>query len=207
MKASLSRCVLVGSWIAVWLACSCATTPVPQPGEPVVTTAASGILPNVGPGTSSEHPGLTTALGCGSAESTFALAYRRAHPIASQRANKAIVYFFQNDDDFDSATRPTVDWGIDGQWDGATQANSYFYDYVDPGEHHLCTLWRGGMDGGRLSDAVILNAEAGQTYYFLLTDVYNRDQRLNGSRLTPLESDQAQALTSKFRYSISKPRR
>lgn len=199
MKAKLSRWLLVSSWTVAWLASSCATTPALQPGEPAANTAA--LTPQI-----REDSEAATAPGCGAAESTFEVTSERAHPIAPQRANKAIVYLFQNDDDFDSSSRPTVDWGIDGQWDGATQANSYFYEYVDPGLHRICTLWRGGMDGGRLSDAVVLNAAAGQIYYFLLSDVYNKAQRLNGSRLTPLEKEEGQALIARFRHSTSKLR-
>lgn len=167
---------------------------VPLPGGSPNT---SGSVP------SSQDSASTSAIasGCGSTESAFEATSERSHPVAPPRAGKAIVYFFQDDQAFESRSRPTVDWGLDGQWDGATQENSYFYDYVDPGQHRVCTLWRGGMVGGRLSDSVLFTAEAGKVYYFRLANVFSRAARVNGARLTLLDDDEAQALLAKSRQS------
>ncbi len=55
------------------------------------------------------------------------------------------MYFLQDDKVFESRPRPTVKWGVDGNWVGATQRDTYFYLSVDPGEHHLCAEWESAV--------------------------------------------------------------
>jgi hypothetical protein len=45
--------------------------------------------------------------------------------------------------------------GLDGEWVGATQRNSYFSLSVDPGEHHVCAT-----EGGQLFAFAHFTAEA-----------------------------------------------
>lgn len=69
----------------------------------------------------------------------------RASPAA--QSDKALVYFLQDDLKYNTAPRPTTRFAIDGAWVGATHANSYFYVFVDPGEHHLCANWQSDRTG------------------------------------------------------------
>jgi len=68
--------------------------------------------------------------------------------------------------------------GLDGQWIGATNGNSYFYFSVDPGEHHLCTNWQGFSFLGktRAAGALHFTAEPGGVYYFRAKDIYVSDK-------------------------------
>jgi hypothetical protein len=147
------------------------------------------------------------AQGCGSGESAFEIASERAHPLAGPQNGKAIVYLIEDDRLFASRSRPTVDWGIDGEWIGATSANSYFYVYVSPGHHDLCTLWRvnARLTTGRQSSVASLIAEPGKAYYFAVADVFSPSARTTGMRLASVDEAQGKAMTSQFRHSTSKP--
>lgn len=82
---------------------------------------------------------------------------------------KALVYFLQDDLKFLSSPRPTTRFGIDGSWVGATHANSYFYVFVDAGEHHVCASWQTEVmvnyGDARSTAAAHLTFEAGKSYY------------------------------------------
>jgi len=83
------------------------------------------------------------APGCGPANVKFNVkADREKLALPAADSTKAVVFFLQDDVKFESKPRPTTRFGIDGNWVGATQANSYFLVFVDPGEHHLCASWQ-----------------------------------------------------------------
>lgn len=83
------------------------------------------------------------APGCGPENVKFDVKTEsKQHPMPAPEAGKALIFFLQDDAKFESRPRPTTQFGIDGAWVGATQANSYFYVSVDPGEHHLCANWQ-----------------------------------------------------------------
>ena len=50
----------------------------------------------------------------------------KQHPFAKPESGKALIYFLQDDPNFLSRPRPTTRFGLDGNWIGATQSNSYF---------------------------------------------------------------------------------
>ena len=84
-----------------------------------------------------------TAPGCGDPRIKFDVTSARSRrPLPKPEAGKAIVYFLQDDSEFNSHPRPTTRFAIDGIWVGATQSNAYFYVSVDPGEHHICAGWQ-----------------------------------------------------------------
>jgi hypothetical protein len=59
--------------------------------------------------------------------------------------------------------------GLDGEWIGATDAQSHLSFTVDPGVHHLCAVYQGhaaGMDAEGQTLLLRLDAEAAHTYYF-----------------------------------------
>jgi len=92
-------------------------------------------------------------------------------------AGKALVYFIENDSQFDSFPSPTTRMGVDGEWVGATHGNSYFYSSVDPGVHHLCASWQKAVLvlQGRQTAAAHFTAEAGNVYYFEVKNTWHRD--------------------------------
>jgi hypothetical protein len=70
------------------------------------------------------------------------------HPVMQPESGKAIVYFVEDDTEFQSTPKPTTRTGMDGTWAGANHGNCYFYSSVDPGEHHLCANWQSGIGIG-----------------------------------------------------------
>jgi hypothetical protein len=76
--------------------------------------------------------------GCGDKKIKWDVAADRSkHPIAAPEPGKALVYFLQDDTNFQVTPRPTTRFGLNRSWVGATPANAYFYVSVDPGEQHL----------------------------------------------------------------------
>ena len=154
------------------------------------------------------------APGCGPANVKFNVkttSERPAMPAAD--STKSLVYFLQDDVHFESRPRPTTRFGIDGNWVGATQANSYFFVSVDPGEHHLCANWQNRVSVGiplRPTAALHFNAEAGKAYYFRAKDIGrggNSTAPIAEVVLEKTDRDEAQVLMGSFEYSTSKPKK
>ena len=105
---------------------------------------------------------------------------------------------------FDSRPRPSTLVGLDGQWIGATDGNSYFYFSVDLGEHHLCTNWQGFSFLGKMrtAGAPHFTAEAGGVYYFRAKDIYLSDEYFD-LKLEQVDSDEGQLLVGRFAFSSS----
>jgi hypothetical protein len=149
--------------------------------------------------------GTAVAPGCGPAKTEFEVTTGQdPHPSSRATDGKALVYFLQDDKEFASRPRPTVRFGVDGAWAGATHSNSYFYVSVDPGEHHLCASWQGefSLTPQRRDAAFLFTAEAGHVYYFRADD----SSRLPGVIFKPVNSDEALLLMSKFLFSTSHPK-
>lgn len=154
------------------------------------------------------------APGCGSANVKFDVKTGHEKPAAPAPAStKAVVFFLQDDVKFESRPRPTTRFGIDGNWVGATQANSYFFVSVDPGEHHLCASWQNRVSVGiplRPTAALHFNAEAGKTYYFRAKDIGRGSPSPSPIAeviLEKMDSDEAQVLMGSFEYSTSAPKK
>lgn len=151
------------------------------------------------------------APGCGAANIEFDVKTdNKQHPTAQPDAGNALVYFLQDDSEFGSRPRPTVRFGIDGAWVGATHSYSYFYVSVDPGEHHICSSWQGLVvlvGPARREAALHFTAEAGRAYYFRANDILDRESRLPAVLLRPLDSDEAQLLMTNFASSTSHPKK
>lgn len=151
-----------------------------------------------------------SAGGCGPAGVHFTVkTERHKHPVVRPENGKALVYFLQDDAQFQSRPRPTTRIGIDGTWIGATNANSYFYVPVDPGEHHVCASWQSfvGFTTGHTASAVSFRAEAGQTYYFVVRNSWIRElQKPAESELKPVDDAEGELLASKFSLSTSHPK-
>ena len=153
------------------------------------------------------------APGCGADNTKFDVKTDRSqHPLVKLEPGKALVYFLQDDTYFQSVPRPTTRFGLDGNWVGATQANAYFYVSVDPGEHHLCADWQSfvSFNVAKKSAAAHFTAEAGSVYFFVVNDHADsgrEHERPAGMKLSPLDSDEAQLLMSKFGFSTSRVRK
>jgi hypothetical protein len=148
--------------------------------------------------------------GCGRDNVKFEVKTDRSqHPLAKPEAGKALVYFLQDDTDYLSRPRPTTRFGLDGTWVGATQSNAYFYLSVDPGEHHICAGWQTlvNVNTGGESAAAHFNADADGAYFFIVRNHFLEKHGPAGMTLSPVDSDEAQLLMSKFGLSTSHPKK
>lgn len=153
---------------------------------------------------------VAAAPGCGTANTKFDVESNSSkHPFAKPDSAKALIYFLQDDKEFESRPRPTTRFGLDGTWIGATQSNSYFYISVEPGEHHLCGEWQSFVAFGvaHKSGAARFTAAAGETYFFIVRDRYVEKVVPPGMSLASVDPDEAQLLMSKFAFSTSRPRK
>jgi Protein of unknown function (DUF2846) len=125
------------------------------------------------------------------------------HAAPQAVADKALVYFLQDDADYTSRPRPTTRLGVDGIWAGATHSDSYFYFTVEPGEHHLCAIWQaGGLNPDYGAAAAHFTAVAGHTYYFRAQNISGRDGT-EIIELGPVHSDEAQLLIQRYAFNSS----
>lgn len=148
--------------------------------------------------------GTAMAPGCGPEQGSFKVkSDEHRHPVTQPEPGKALVYFLQEDKVFESRPRPTVKWGLDGAWVGATQSDAYFYLSVDPGEHHLCSMWQTAVivGAGHQAAAASLFAEPGGVYYFIARNRYWNETHTAYVKLEQLDPDEAQLLMSKFAFS------
>jgi hypothetical protein len=153
------------------------------------------------------NPTPNGAPGCGNPEVKFNVkADKSQHPEAQPPSGKALVYFVENDDMFESFPKPTTRLGVDGVWVGANHGNSYLSFAVDPGEHHLCASWQSFVAIGsrETSGAAHFTAEAGQVYFFRVKNVFIRDR--GHLEFSPIDSDEGQLLASRYALSTSHPK-
>ncbi len=160
--------------------------------------------------------------GCGEEAAKFAVNTSKGSHSVQPEAGKALVYFIEDDSNFNSNPKPTTRAGLDGQWVGATHGNSFLYLTVDPGVHHLCASWQGRGQNtllalrvgistgyGKKVSAYRFTAEAGGTYYFLAKNIliFSGDRVPDNTldmTLTQLNSDQGQLMVDRSALSASK---
>jgi len=159
--------------------------------------------------TQNKPAGVAVPPGCGPINEKFEVKTDKAqHPVTQAEAGKAVVYFVEDDTNFQSTPKPTTRIGLDGSWVGANHGNSYFYFTVDPGEHHLCASWQSwvGIGTRNNASAAHFTAEAGGVYYFSVKNSWLRESQIMGMELVPLDSDEGQLLASKFSFSTFHPK-
>jgi len=139
---------------------------------------------------------------------------KNKHPAATPDGGKALVYVvevYEKLVDTINIGSPTTKVGLDGAWVGANKGNSYFFFFVDPGEHHLCANWQSHLR--RVSKLVSLagfKAEAGKAYYFRAR-IIPQSSAVGGQvaslELEPVNSDDGQLLVASSSFSTSHPRK
>lgn len=140
---------------------------------------------------------------CGTPESRFEVKTDTGQHSAKPEPGKALVYFIQDDSDFASRPRPTTRVGIDGQWVGATHANSYFYFPVAPGVHHLCASWQSTDETSHNTAAAHFTAEANGVYYFEAKDSSPYRSGSPFITFSLLDSDEGQLVANELEFSTS----
>ncbi len=92
--------------------------------------------------------------------------------------------------------------GVDGNWVGANQGNSYFSFAVDPGEHHLCVNWQSRLEWRSRAFALAnFTAEADKVYYFRTRLFSTRSDYVFDLDL--VNSDQGKLLVASSAFSVS----
>lgn len=113
----------------------------------------------------------SAAAACGPEETKFDLKTSDAgHSLAQPEPGKALLYVIGQDGTqniFCKGCEIIARVGLNGDWIGAVNGDSFLSSSVAPGEHHLCTQWQSRFStrSKRLALANF-NAEAGKTYYF-----------------------------------------
>lgn len=152
---------------------------------------------------------INTAPGCGAASVKFDVKTDKSpHALVQPPSGQAMVYFVEDDTEFQSTPKPTTRIGVDGTWVGANHGNSYFSFAVAPGVHHVCASWQsltviGAHD---TSAAAHFTAEAGQVYYFRVKNTWLRGSLASQVDLSPVDTDEGQLLASRRPLSISHPK-
>jgi len=150
------------------------------------------------------------APGCGDPNAKFEVKTNKEHHPVQPEAGKALLYFIEDDSNWEMNPRPTTRMGVDGEWMGANHGNSYFFISVDPGVHHLCASWQPAVLPLKVKKAAAAHftAEAGGVYYFEVKNTWWREHGGTGViSLDPLDSDEGQLLASKFALSTSQPKK
>ena|SRR5947209_1293005 len=156
------------------------------------------------------RPADRAAGGCGPGAVHFEIKIdKHNRPTGGLEQGKALVYFIQDDTQFEARPRPTTRIGIDGTWVGATKANSYFYLSVFPGEHDLCSSWQSlpVFNAGQSAAAARFSAVEGQTYYFVVRNYYETTRHKPAEiELKAVDEAEGQLLASEFSFSTSHPK-
>jgi hypothetical protein len=125
------------------------------------------------------------------------------HTLVQPDPGKARVYFVQDIGVVNClGSCWTTKIGLDGEWVGANQRNSYFSLSVDPGEHHVCANLAEQFSPHTVAFAHF-TAEAGKVYYFRMRPFWEKDQLLT---IDPVDSDEAKYLIADYPLSVSHPK-
>jgi hypothetical protein len=178
--------------------------------KPVWTLGAFCAVLLLGAGSAATAQNTVEAPGCGLDKEHFDVkTTKRQHPETKEDADKAVVYFLQDDREFESTPKPVVRLGIDGKWIGATHGTSYLVTTVEPGEHHLCASWQTNVTIGahKQSGALHFTAEAGKVYFFSAQDRWLREHGAKPMKFEELDSDQGKLLIRQFAFATSQPKK
>jgi Protein of unknown function (DUF2846) len=158
----------------------------------------------------SEKADLRAAAGCGPAALRFdARADKKQPGVTQPQAGKTLVYVIQQGKPLGADSAVTTRVGLDGNWVGANHGASYVSFEVGPGDHQVCVDWQSSLKGRqRLSQAVQLTAEAGQTYYLRAEVVMSQatESHEESLRLAAVDKAEGTLLLSKAGRSTWKAR-
>lgn len=177
-----------------------------MPGPIVKTLLLSGILIAL-PALAQETRMIPAGIpACGNLSARFEVKTGNGPRSVQPEPGRALVYFIQNDRNFNAIPKPTTRLGVDGKWLGATHGDSYLYAFVDPGVHHLCASRQSRVIKGVGLALAHFSAKADGVYYFQIEDEYllaDTFGAINKMTLTPMDSDEGQLMTGTFKLSTS----
>jgi hypothetical protein len=136
---------------------------------------------------------------CEPQKMAFNVSVERSAPTPVIPTGKALVYVT-----FDIVAGNEANLAADGELVGGARNHTYFYFFLNPGEHHLCGWTRVKWVGVcRLR----LSVAAGETYYLELNIQGNRGGAKTSMRLQPLDPDQGIEMLRHLKYSHSVARK
>lgn len=142
--------------------------------------------------------------GCGDPAIHFDVETDRGLHPSPMAPGRALIFLLEDDSAVSGFRKPTVRFGLDGKWLGATHGNSYFFAYVDPGSHHLCSNWQDAEVFSRKTQTartLDFNVEAGKTYYFQVTNSFRGASRTT-TTLEPVTTTNQEDLLADFDFSF-----
>jgi hypothetical protein len=151
-----------------------------------------------------QGPSALPTAACGPENVSFNVKLGAPNSLVLPDPGKALIYFIHDSGSWGTIGYPTTKLGIDGTWVGADHSDSYFFVFVDPGEHHLCATLQSSLVDQRV-ELVHLNAKAGKVYFYRTRLLLSRTIEL--LQLEPIDSDQGWYLIASYPRSISKPKK
>lgn len=142
------------------------------------------------------------AAGCGNPATQFDVETDRGLHPSPLAPNKALVFFLEDDSNISGFRNPTVRVGVDGKWVGAAHGTSYFFFYLQPGAHHLCTDWQDADVFSRKTSTVRtldFTVEPGKTYYFQVTNTFRGASRTS-TTLEPVTTTNQEDLLGDYDF-------
>lgn len=141
--------------------------------------------------------------GCGPKDVRFdAKEDATQHPVPQPESGKALVFVVQEFGEVQCKGCALTKVGVDGNWVGANQGNSYFSFAVDPGEHHLCVNWQSRLEWRSRAFALAnFTAEADKVYYFRTRLFSTRSDYVFDLDL--VNTDQGKLLVASSAFSVS----
>lgn len=142
------------------------------------------------------------ATGCGNPAAQFDVETDHGLHPSPMAPGHALVFFLEDDSNISGFRNPTVRVGVDGKWMGATHGTSYFFFYLTPGQHHLCTDWQDVDVFSRKAQTLRtldFTAEAGKTYYFEVTNTFRGASRTSTS-LAPVTTSNQEDLLGDYDF-------
>ena len=145
---------------------------------------------------SQQPPPNPIAAGCGAGDANFKVTHDTTNPAPQQiPPGKALVYIVEYMHPVPLLTTK-VNIGLDGNWLGATENETYVSFLVDPGIHHLCAIYQGhavGMDSEGETLLLQLHAKAGTTYYLRYHAFFSKESG-GLAFFDPVDEDEGQLL-------------
>jgi hypothetical protein len=147
--------------------------------------------------------GSDTLAACGPKGTQFEMKRDESrHTLVQPDPGKAQVYFVQDIGAVNCLGSCSTRIGVDGEWVGANQHNSYFSLPVEPGDHHVCVNMAPQFSPHSVALAHF-TAEAGKVYYFRVRPFWGKDQLLS---LDLVDADEGKYLVTYYPLCVSHPK-
>ena len=130
-------------------------------------------------------------------------------PMPQAEPGNAMIYVIEDWEPADTGrmNRPALRVGMDGNWMGATQGDSYLFFSANPGPRHLCvnnqSVVRSYGNFIHLNAAYGFDVKPNQTYYFRVRMPRGQTFTTYSLILEPLNVDEARLLIAQYAHATS----